>query len=206
MNVLLVDDHPMVNSGLAAILEETGKLKVTGQATTLAQAKQFIETNADNKNIFPSLILLDITLGSDNGLDLIPYLEYFCTDKKIQKPFILVCSVLEEPFRIQSALKMGASGYIPKTGGKIEILEAIDTVLRGEVYLSEKQSEKLKNSYGLCSKFTKRELEIFTLIKEKKNNKEIAEELGLNFRTVENLVSNIYFKTGAASRDDLLKL
>jgi len=205
MNVLLVDDHPMVNSGLAAILEETGRFKVTGQAISLDEAKQITETSV-KENSFPSVVILDITLGDENGLDYIPYLDKFCAEKKLQKPKVLICSVLEEPFRIQSALRMGASGYIPKTGSKIEILEAIDTVLRGEVYLSEKQSEKLKNSYGLCSKFTKRELEIFTLIKEKKNNKEIAEELGLNFRTVENLVSNIYFKTGAASRDELLKL
>jgi len=205
MNVLLIDDHPMVNSGLAAILEETGRFKVTGQAVSLDEAKQITETSVE-ENSFPSVVILDITLGEENGLDYIPYLNKICAEKKLQKPKVLICSVLEEPFRIQSALRMGASGYIPKTGSKIEILEAIDTVLRGEVYLSEKQSEKLKNSYGLCSKFTKRELEIFILIKEKKNNKEIAEELGLNFRTVENHVSNIYFKTGAADREELIKL
>ena len=167
MNVLLVDDHPMVNSGLAAILEETGRFKVTGQAVSLDEAKQITETSVE-ENSFPSVVILDITLGEENGLDYIPYLNKICAEKKLQKPKVLICSVLEEPFRIQSALRMGASGYIPKTGSKIEILEAIDTVLRGEVYLSEKQSEKLKNSYGLCSKFTKRELEIFYIDKREK--------------------------------------
>jgi len=205
MNVLLIDDHPMVNSGLAAILEETGRFKVTGQAVSLDEAKQLTKT-AVTENSFPSVVVLDITLGDENGLDYIPYLDKFCAEKKLQKPKVLICSVLEEPLRIQSALKMGASGYIPKTGGKIEILEAIDTVLCGEIYLSGKHSEKLKKSFGFYSKFTKRELEIFTLINEKKTNKEIADVLGLNFRTVENHVSNIYFKTGTANRNELLKL
>jgi len=205
MNVLLVDDHPMVNSGLAAILEETGRFKVTGQAVSLDEAKQITETAAI-ENSFPSVVILDITLGDENGLDYIPYLDKFCAEKKLQKPKVLICSVLEEPLRIQSALKMGASGYIPKTGGKIEILEAIDTILRGEVYLSGKHFAKVMNTYGLYEKFTKRELEIIDMIKKNKSNKQIADELGLNIRTVENHVSNIYFKTGAASRDELMKL
>ena len=205
MNVLLVDDHPMVNSGLAAILEETGRFKVTGQAVSLDEAKQITETSVE-ENSFPSVVILDITLGDENGLDYIPYLDKFCAEKKLQKPKVLICSVLEEPFRIQSALRMGASGYIPKTGSKIEILEAIATVLRGETYISDKHSDILKKSFGIYTKFTKRETQILTMIKDKKTNNEIAETLNLSIRTVENHISNIYFKTGTASRDDLLKL
>jgi len=203
MNVLIVDDHPMVSSGLATILEETGRFKISGKANSLAQAKNFFN---GRKKTLPSLVILDILLGEENGLDFLLFLESYCTDKKIQKPPVLVCSVMEDPLRIQSALKMGASGYIPKTGGKKELLEAIEIIIRGEVYLSGKQSEKLWKSNGLYEKFTKRELEIFSLIKEKKTNKQIADILGLNFRTVENHVSNIYFKTGAADREELLKL
>jgi len=206
MNILLIDDHPMVNSGLAAILEAEERFKVTGQVNTLDEAKNFIKEAALSKNIYPSLIILDITLGDENGLDFIPFLRDFCINNKMPVPPVLVCSVLEEPFRIQSALKMGAFGYISKTSSKNELLEAIDTVLRGENYLSGKHTEKLKKSLGLYAKFTERESEIFSMIKEKKTNKQIAEMLGLNFRTVENHVSNIYFKTGAANKEELLKL
>jgi len=203
MNVLLVDDHSMVNSGLASIIEETGRFTVTGQVNTLTEAKQFIETREKE---FPSLIVLDIMLGEENGLDFLPFLKNFCKMNKKQKPPVLVCSVLEEPFRIQSALEMGASGYIPKTGSKQELLEAIDAVLRGETYISGEDSVKVMKSYGLYAKFTRREMEILNLIKKNKSNKQIAGELCLNIRTVENHISNIYFKTGTENRQELLRL
>jgi len=211
MKVMLVDDHPMVNSGLASILEETGRFSVVGQVNSLSDAIKFIEEDAIQKtdqseSIFPSLIILDILLGEDNGLDFLPFLKNFCRSKKIPQPHVLVCSVLEEPFRIQTALKMGASGYIPKTGSNQEIIEAIDAVLRGETYISGEHSAKVMKSYGLYEKFTKRELEIINMIKNNKSNKQIADELGLNIRTVENHVSNIYFKTGTVNRQELVKL
>ena len=203
MNVLLIDDHPMVNMGITAILEDTGRFKVTGEATTLNNAKNFIETN---KDIFPSLIILDIMLGEENGLDFIPFLKKFCKNNKIKKPAVLVCSVIEEPFRIQSALDMGAEGYISKAGSKTELLQAIDTVLRGEIYISGEHSAKVMKSYGLYSLFTKREIEILSLIKSGKSNKHIADELCLSIRTVENHISNIHYKSGIKDRQGLMRL
>jgi len=198
MKVMLVDDHPMVNSGIASILEETGRFSVIAQVNSLSAAKKFIQENkaqdADlTESNFPSIIILDILLGEENGLDFLPFMKNFCRSNKISKPYVLVCSVLEEPFRIQAALKMGASGYIPKTGSNQEFLEAIDAVLRGETYISSEHSAKVLKTYGLYTKFTKRELEILDMIKNNKSNKQISDELSLNIRTVENHVSNIYF-------------
>jgi len=211
MKVMLVDDHPMVNSGIASILEETGRFSVIGQVNTLSDAKKFIEKNAvqetdQPESNFPSLIILDILLGEENGLDFLSFLKNFCRSNKLPKPYVLVCSVLEEPFRIQTALKMGASGYIPKTGSNQEVIEAIDAVLRGETYISGEHSVKVMKTYGLFEKFTKRELEIIDMIKNNKSNKQIADDLGLNIRTVENHVSNIYFKTGTVNRHEVVKL
>jgi len=211
MNVLLIDDHPMINSGLSSVLEETGKFSVCGNANTLAAAKSFIENavseeTASQKEVLPSLIILDILLGEENGLDFLPFLEDICKKNKIPKPPVLVCSVLEEPFRIQSALEMGASGYLPKTGDKEELLNAIAAVLSGEIYISKEHSAKIMSTYGLYAKFTKRELEIINLIKKNKTNKQIANELSINLRTVENHISNIYFKTGTSNRQELLDL
>ena len=203
MNVLLIDDHKMVNSGIAVILEETGRFKVTGQVNTLNEAKQFIETNI---NELPSLILLDIMLGEENGLDFLPFLVKFCKSKKIKKPPVLVCSVLEEPLRIQTAFDRGAAGYISKAGSKAELLTAIDTVLNENKYISDEHSAKVMKSYDLYTKFTKREIEIFHQIKNHKSNNQIADKLGLSIRTIENHISNIYYKTGTKNRQGLLKL
>jgi len=212
MNVLLIDDHPMINSGLSSVLEETGKFSVCGKVTSLAQAKQFIETAAASNNSisaktsFPSFIILDILLGEENGLEFLPFLENFCKKNKIPKPLVLVCSVLEEPFRIQSALEKGASGYVSKTGEKKELLDAIAAVQRGEIYISKEHSAIVMNTYGLYAKFTKRELEIINLIKKNKTNQQISSELGITIRTVENHMSNLYFKTGVSNRQELMRL
>ena len=202
MNVLLIDDHPLLNAGLASCLEETGRFSVSGQAATLEQARCFIEESRE----LPSLIILDLLLGEENGLDFLPFLEGVCKKKKKPRPPVLVCSVLEDPFRIQTALKLGASGYVPKSGSKDDLLNAIGAVLRGELYLSGDHTEKLSGASGTYAQFTKRELEVLNLIKRNKTNQEIAKSLAINLRTVENHVSNIYFKTGTANRLDLLKL
>jgi NarL family two-component system response regulator LiaR len=145
-------------------------------------------------------------LGEENGLEFLPFLKNFCREKRIPIPPVLVCSVLEDPFRIQTALKLGASGYIPKTGSKAELLKAIDTVLRGDVYITSEHAVKLSKSLGAYEQFTKREVEILNLIKQNKSNREIAKALYINIRTVENHISNIYFKTGCGSRQELEKL
>jgi len=202
MNVLLIDDHPMVNSGLSFILEETGKFKICGQVNSLSAAKKYIKEAA----ALPSLIILDILLGNENGLDFLPFLNEFCKKNKTFMPPVLVCSVLEEPFRIQSALNMGASGYISKTEDNKELLNAINTILNGEIYISKEYITKVLSSLGVYTKFTKRELEIINMIKKNKTNKQISAEMGISIRTVENHISNLYFKTGASNREDLFKL
>jgi len=200
-NVLLIDDHPMVNSGIKTILEETGRFRVTGQANTLEGAKLFITNRRD---AFPFLIILDIILGEDNGLDFLPFLNEYCNDNEINKPPVLICSVLEEPYRIQSALDMGAAGFISKVSSETELLQAIDSILRGEIYISGEHSVKVAKSHGYYSKFTKREMQIINLIKRNKTNKQIAIELRLSIRTIENHISNIYYKTGTKDRQEIM--
>jgi NarL family two-component system response regulator LiaR len=150
--------------------------------------------------------VLDILLGEENGLDFLPFLKIFCREKSIPMPPVLVCSVLEDPFRIQTALKLGASGYIPKTGSKAELLSAIDTVLRGEVYINSGHSIILGKTLGKYEQLTKRELELLHLVKQNKSNQKIAEAMGISIRTVENHISNIYFKTGCRNRRELEEL
>jgi len=206
MEVLLVDDHPMVNAGLASLLEETGRFTVAGQVTSLTDAKRFIEETEK----LPSLIILDIMLGEENGLDFLPFLKHHCAAKapsqETHMPPVLVCSVLEDPFNIQTALNLGASGYISKTGNKPELLDAIDTVLRGEVFISSEHSVKLGKSVGVYGKFTQKEMIVLGFIKQNKNNKEIAKAMNISLRTVENYLVKIYSKTGCKDRQDLLKL
>jgi len=202
MEVLLIDDHPMLNAGIVSILENTGLFTVCGQAQSLKQAMSIIE-EADT---LPSIIILDLLLGEDNGLDFLPALEKFCQNKNIPKPPVLVCSALGDSFKIQTALKLGASGFLSKTGGKAELLKAIDTILSGKVYISSEITNKLNESSTVYAKFSKREIDVINLLKANKSNKQIAKVLSLSQRTVENYISKIYFKTGFSSREEVQRL
>ncbi|MCL2264595.1 MAG: response regulator transcription factor [Treponema sp.] len=207
MEVLLIDDHPMMNAGIVSILEQTGLFTVCAQALSLKEAMSIIEESA----AMPSIIILDILLGEDNGLDFLPMLEKYCHNKKIEgkpvkKPPVLVCSALGDSFKIQTAFKLGAAGFLSKTGGKAELLKALDTILSGKVYISDEVNIKLKQSSSVYAKFSKRELAVIDLLKANKSNKQISNTLNINIRTVENYISKIYFKTGFSTREDLQNL
>ena len=199
MEVLLIDDHPMLNTGIVTILEATGLFTVCAQAQSLTQARETIEKCES----LPSLIILDLLLGDDNGLDFLPMLENYCRDKKITKPPVLVCSALGDSFKIQTALKLGAAGFLSKTGGKAELLKAIDTILGGKVYISSELNIKLNEYSSTYAKFSKREIDVINLLKANKTNKQIASTMSISLRTVENYISKIYFKTGFSSREEV---
>ena len=202
MEVLLIDDHPMLNAGIVSILEKTGFFTVSGQAESLNEAMSFIKES----DALPSLIILDLLLGEDNGLDFLPMLEKYCQNKKTPKPPVLICSALGDSFKIQNALKLGAAGFLSKTGGKAELLKAIDTILSGKVYISDELNTKLNENSRMYAKFTKREIDVINLLKQNKTNRQIANALSINLRTVENYISKIYFKTGFSSREEVQKL
>jgi NarL family two-component system response regulator LiaR len=202
MEALLIDDHPLLNAGIVSILESTGLFSVCAQAESLAQAMNVIEES----ETLPSLIILDLLLGEDNGLDFLPMLENYCDNNKIPRPPVLVCSALGDSFKIQTALKLGAAGFLSKTGGKAELLKAINTILGGKVYISGEIDIKLNEYSHTYAKFSKREIDVINLLKANKSNKQIADALSLNLRTVENYISKIYFKTGFSSHEEVQKI
>jgi len=198
----LIDEHPAFNAGTASMLESTGFFTVYGQAKSLAQAIAIIEES----DTLPSLVILGLFLGEDNGLDFFPMLEKHCEDRKTAKPPVLVCYAVSDLFRIRVALKLGAAGFLPKTGGKSELLKAIDTILHGKVHVPDELNAKLTESAGLHAKFTKQQIRVIDFIKAGKTNQEIASEMGLNIRTVENYISKIYVKTGLSTREEVRRL
>jgi NarL family two-component system response regulator LiaR len=201
MEVLLIDDHLLLNAGIISILESTGLFTVCAQVESLAGAMSIIEESETP----PSLIILDLLLGEDNGLDFLPMLEKYCENKKIPRPPVLVCSALGDSFNVQTALKQGAAGFLSKTGGKAELLKAIDTILSGKVYVSDELNIKLNENSPIYAKFSKREIDVIKLLKANKTNKQIADALSISLRTVENYTSKIYFKTGFSSREEVQK-
>jgi len=202
MEVLLLDDHPMLNAGIAAILKQTGLFSTCIQAESLAQAMVILEQS----KTLPSLVILDLMLGEENGLDFLPMLGNHCRHRKLTMPPVLVCSAIADLFKVRSALKLGASGFLSKTGGSAELLKAVGDVLGGRPYISKELDIKLNEKAGLFEKFTKQELSVIDLVKQNKTNKQIATTLVISTRTVENYISRIYFKTGFSTRDEVRNL
>jgi NarL family two-component system response regulator LiaR len=199
--VFLIEDHPLTRHGLASCLEDSGRFSVAGTAGSLGEGRRFVEQTPGD---LPLLIILDILLGAENGLEFIGFLKGFCGTRHIAMPAVLVCSAFEDPFRVQTAFQLGAAGYVPKSANEEELLRAIDTVLSGKEYIDPRLKLKISRIPGGYGKFTRREREIVTMIKQNRTNQRIAKELCISLRTVENHISHIYAKTGVFSRLELM--
>jgi DNA-binding NarL/FixJ family response regulator len=181
--VLIVDDHPMMRQGLAQLINYEPDLEACCEAESAQQALEAIATGQ------PELVLIDISLPDKHGLELIK-------DLRVMHPNlpILVVSMHDESLYAERVLRAGGRGYIMKQEGGKKMMQAIRTVLRGQIYVSEKMSAKIleifsgrrpENSRSPIERLTDREFEVFQLIGQGKGTRQIAEALHLSVKTVE---------------------
>jgi len=203
INIALIDDHPLAINGIGSWLKRAGRFSIVGTAGTLAEAAALMK----RLDPLPAVIILDISLGAEDGLTFIPMLQAICTARKTDLPGILICSMYEDPFLIQRAFDLGARAFVPKSAKSDEILAAIDALLAGNTYISQKNKPQTQNDKpGAGAALTRRESDIVSLIKQHLSTKEIAKRLKINLRTVENHLVHIYTKTGVSSREELFKM
>ena len=197
VTVTLIDDHPSVSGAIGAWLCSTGRFTIAGTAKNLTEAR----TLFTNPETLPDIIILDISLGKEDGLSLIPELKKIYKKRKT-KIAIMVCSVHENTFNVKRAMKLGAQGYVPKSAELSEILAAIDTIRAGNTYISPR-TEKQQEAVPALSD---RENEVAALVKQSLTNTQIAERTGVGVRTVEKHLEHIYNKLNITSREELLML
>jgi NarL family two-component system response regulator LiaR len=197
---MLIDDHPLAVNGIGAWLTASGRFTVAGAAGTTDEACSLLES----LDPLPDVLILDIALGSEDGLAMIPAVKEIARKRNVRPPGIVVCSMYEAPFLIQTAMDAGAGAYIAKSADIGEILSAIDTVLTGKIYINPEYQLPVREwaSRGLSN----REREIVALVKQSLSNKQIAKRLDISVRTVENHLSHIYIKTDTYSRAELSEL
>jgi DNA-binding NarL/FixJ family response regulator len=198
--VVLIEDHDMMRRGLAAYFTKGGRWKVIGEATNINETVALFEKLSASLSPLPDLVLLDIQLGNEWGLDLIPFLKKHCGKNA---PPVLVYSVYEDYAHIKAAIRAGAAGYISKSRGDAELETAMEAVLRGDSFIAPALMEKIVEVSDIMLALTKRERQIFEMVQRGISNREIAEELKLSLRTIENNLSIIYDKTKVKNREEL---
>ncbi len=180
---MLVDDHPLIRSGLARIIDLSGEFCVCAEAGSYEEAVEHIS------NAQPDLIVLDLHLEGKSGFDLLQY----NISKQIHVP-VLVVSMHDEPLYVERVFKLGAKGYLLKRETIDHVVDALRQIVSGHVYTSDILSEnmfKLMNRNGEGEEInpdlllSRRESEIFLLIANGKNRIEIAELLHISKKTVE---------------------
>jgi DNA-binding NarL/FixJ family response regulator len=182
--VLIVDDHPAVREALALRISRQPDLEVCGEAADTSDALRLVA------EILPDAAVVDISLKTGNGIDLIKRIR-----DRNDHVRILVWSMHSESLYAERALHAGALGYINKDQATDRIVEAIRRVLEGKVYLSEAMAERmLQQAVGVAhAEVTRspvdvladRELEVFRLIGQGVKTAEIAQRLHLSIKTVE---------------------
>jgi len=201
--ILIIDDHPMMRQGLAQLIGAEADLTVCGESENAGQALDAIRA------VEPDLVLADISLPDKSGLELIK-------DFQSVRPGlpVLVISMHDESLYAERVLRAGGRGYIMKQEGGKKLMEAIRQVLGGQIYVSEKMSAKIVETFSgqrtaasssPVEKLTDREFEVFQLIGQGKSTKEIATGLHLSAKTVEVHRINIKQKLNLKSAPELIR-
>jgi DNA-binding NarL/FixJ family response regulator len=200
--VLIVDDHPAVREALAIRIGRQGDLEVCGEAAAMGEALRLVAETQ------PDVAVIDISLKTGNGIDLIKRIKGHNAHVRI-----LVWSMHSEALYAERALRAGALGYVNKDQATDRIVEAIRRVLTGKVYLSEVMAQRMLQRAvgGAPDEVTRspldvladRELEVFRLIGGGVKTAEIAERLHLSVKTVETYRDRIRKKLGLSDGTQL---
>ncbi len=185
IRLIVVDDHPVVREGTAALLAGQVGIEVVGTADSVDEAAALIA------RIDADVLLLDIRLGSDSGLRLLG-------GGTSDGPAIIVLTSYDYPQYAEAALRLGASGFVLKTAPIAELLDAIRRVAAGGLAFSVRP-----RSGAAVGRLSERELDVVRLVVDGRSNDEIAGRLGIGPKTVESHLRRLFERFDLASRTEL---
>ena len=184
IRVGVVDDHAVVRDGTAALLEREPDFDVVGVAERLEAAGDLMASK-------PDVLVVDIRLGQENGLDLL-------RDMSISGgPAIVILTAFDYPQFVEAAFRLGATGYVLKTDPFAKLVQAIRQVAAGGVALS------VRPSPATDRPLSRREVDVVALVVEGRSNDEIAAGLDISVKTVESHLTRIFERVHVASRTEL---
>jgi DNA-binding NarL/FixJ family response regulator len=198
MKILLVDDHIVVREGVRRLLAGIGGIELCEAATGDVALTMF-------QNERPDLVLLDLNLTGIGGLEILRRL--LSLDEKAR---VVVFSMHAEPIYAARALRLGARGYVSKSAGADELVTAVKRVAEGGRYVEREIAGELAftqlSAEDPLQQLTTRELEILRLLGEGNSLTEIAQAIGVAYKTVANTCSIIKSKLGVERTADLIRV
>jgi DNA-binding NarL/FixJ family response regulator len=201
---MLLDDHVLFRDGLRSLLSQEPAVQVTAEAGTVAEALQVVAKDP------PDVALVDISLPDVSGMVAISELKRIAKNLRV-----LVLSAHDREEYIAQAFDAGASGYVLKEQSAEELVDALETVTRGQPYVSPRVSRFLldgfmsaRNGQPLRSplgRLTPRERTVFEMLARGQTNAEIASELQISIKTVETHRARLLRKLGLRSLAELVR-
>lgn len=201
--IIVVDDHPLVRKGLSELINRESDMEVCGEAEDAPEAMQKVA------QLKPELVIVDISLKGNNGLELIKNIKAF--DPSIQ---ILVLSMHDESVYALRVLKAGARAYVMKQEVVDKVMEAIRRIRTGKLFVSERVAHQMLNqvidgsdpsSESPVDNLSDRELEIVSMIGNGLQTREIAKRLNISIKTVESHRAHIKEKLTIANGTQLVQ-
>ena len=206
IRILLIDDHAIVLAGLRMLIESKAGLKVVGEAGNRADALALAAREQ------PDIILLDLDLGRESGLDFLPELLSAAREARV-----IILTGVRDSQAHHRAVSLGAMGVVPKEKAAEVLIKAFVKVQAGEVWLDRsmmakvlaemspaRANKKIDPEAAKIATLTKREREVITLVGEGIKNKQIANRLFISEITVRHHLTSIFSKLNLSDRFDLI--
>lgn len=201
ITVLIADDHPIFRQGLKAVIDRMDALQVTGEAEDGRQALDLLIEGP------PDLLLLDLSMPQLNGFQVLEQLPDTVRLK------VVVMTSFNDRAYLEKALELGASGYLLKDNGLTELTHCIEQVMMGQRYISPSIENKssvpddlIEHHCEDLSLLTKSELRVMYHLADFLTSKEIARNMNISYRTVQNHRSNIKQKLNLSGMHQLTRL
>jgi len=198
--IFIIDDHPVMRLGLTCLIDASPELEVCGEAGSAQEA--IAKLDQDNS---VDLFIVDVSLPDKNGLELLKDIKHIAPDAKT-----LVISSHDEEVYAERVLRAGGRGYLMKDRAPDRLVEAINLVLGGGIFLSGNMTARMMEVFaggqatgGSLSSLSDRELEVYRLVGEGKSSREIAATLGVSIRTIDAHKTHMKDKLGLRDAAEL---
>jgi DNA-binding NarL/FixJ family response regulator len=181
IRVAVVDDHPLLREGTAALVDRQDDMEIAGVAGSLEELRPILEAGATD------VLLLDLRLGQESGFELLR--------SDVAMPAVVVVTSYDYPQYADAALRLGAAGFVVKTAPTAELLDAIRRAAAGG------HAFGVRPGSGVA--LSAREREVLQLVVHGASNDEIGSRLGISSRTVESHLRRLFERFDMASRTEL---